>query len=278
MSDSSKFDSEKEDNRSITPVSTESHVTNTDMPFSPPPQAEVRVNFPQIKPWATYSLLIITIAVYGLQILTELLYDVDLMAAFGMKVNSAIMAGQFWRFITPVFLHGSILHIGFNMYALYILGPNLERFFGNWQFLVLYLVSGFGGVVFSFVLTENPSLGASTAVFGLLGAQGVFAYNNQRVFGLQARKAINSIIRIAAINFLIGLMPGIDNWAHMGGLLAGLSITYYGGPVFILTGRLPDLKAKNQRSNQQLLISSGITFLFFALLASAIIYLPISLY
>jgi rhomboid protease GluP len=163
------------------------------------------------------------------------------------------------------------------MYALHILGPQLERFFGHWEFFLLYMVSGFGGVVFSFILTENPSLGASTAIFGLLGAQGVFAYNNQRVFGLQARKALRSIVNIAVINFIIGLSPGIDNWAHMGGLIGGLVITYYGGPVFTLTGSLPNLEATNEKTSEQFIIATGITLLFFALLAAAIIFLPISL-
>ncbi len=279
MNQSSTVDPNENENQSVTPVSNLSEITDTGIPAPPPspPPANVRVNFPQRKPYVSYSLLIITVLVYGLQILTEMIFDIDMMAAVGMKVNSAIMEGQLWRFVTPIFLHGSLLHVGFNMYALHVLGPQLERFFGHWQFLLLYMVSGIGGVVFSFVLTENPSLGASTAIFGLLGAQGVFAYNNQSVFGLQARKALRSIVNIAVINFLIGLSPGIDNWAHMGGLIGGLAITYYGGPVFTLTGSLPDLKMTNKRSSEQLLIASGITFLFFVALAAAIILLPISL-
>ena len=277
MSQSPGFDPNEADNQSVTPLPSTGEITNTGSPVPPPPPTNVRVNFPQRKPYVSYSLLIITVLAYGLQVLTEIIFDIDMMAAVGMKVNSAIMEGQLWRLVTPIFLHGSLLHIGFNMYALHILGPQLERFFGHWEFFLLYMVSGFGGVVFSFILTENPSLGASTAIFGLLGAQGVFAYNNQRVFGLQARKALRSIVNIAVINFIIGLSPGIDNWAHMGGLIGGLVITYYGGPVFTLTGSLPNLEATNEKTSEQFIIATGITLLFFALLAAAIIFLPISL-
>jgi rhomboid protease GluP len=107
----------------------------------------------------------------------------DVPAALGMKVNELIIHGQIWRLITPVLLHGSILHLGFNMYALYILGPGLERFYGHWRFLTLYLLAGFAGNVMSFIFSPNPSLGASTAIFGLLGAQGVFLYHNRGIYG-----------------------------------------------------------------------------------------------
>lgn len=272
MSEFPEINPDEIENQSITPMSVEGHITDTAPPIPPPIQTNVRVNFPQRKPWVSYSILIITIAMYGLQMLSESVYGVDMMAALGMKVNSAILDGQFWRFVTPIFLHGSLLHIGFNMYALYIIGPQLERFFGHWQFFLLYMVSGFAGVVFSFIFTENPSLGASTAIFGLLGAQGVFAYQNQRVFGLQAKKAFRSVLNIALINFLIGLMPGIDNWAHLGGLIGGLGITWFGGPVFHLTGSFPDLKATNQRGNDQLLLAAGVTFFLFVILASVYIF------
>ena len=84
----------------------------------------------------------------------------------GAKVNELILAGQVWRLITPILLHASILHIGFNMYALFVIGPQLERFYGHGRFLLLYLIAGFTGNVLSFVLSPNPSLGASTSVLG----------------------------------------------------------------------------------------------------------------
>jgi rhomboid protease GluP len=99
----------------------------------------------------------------------------DYPAALGMKANEEILAGQLWRLIAPMFLHSSssLLHIAFNMYALFALGPQLERFYGHGRFLMLYLLGGFcrqRGLVPA--LTRSTP-GASTAIFGLIGAQGI---------------------------------------------------------------------------------------------------------
>src|SRR5258706_14469805 len=111
-----------------------------------------------------------------------------------MKINQAIMAGQLWRLLTPMFLHDDtfILHIGFNMYALVIIGSDLERRFGDWRYLLLYALAGFAGNVFSFLLSPAPSLGASTAIFGLFAAQMVFLYRNCTLFDTEPRRAVKT--------------------------------------------------------------------------------------
>ncbi len=172
----------------------------------------------------------ITIGVYLLQVLSKSIYGADVVALLGMKNNAAIMAGEWWRLFTPMLLHGSIFHIGFNMYALYVLGPGLERFYGGWRFLLLYIVSGFTGNVMSFMLSPYNSLGASTAIFGLLGAQGVFLYLHRDLFGDAAKRSLANIVFIAAVNLFIGLSPGIDNWGHVGGLIGGTAFAWFGGP------------------------------------------------
>jgi rhomboid protease GluP len=153
-----------------------------------------------------------------------------------MKVNELIMRGELWRLFTPMFLHGSILHIGFNMYALYILGPGMERYYGHTRFLGLYILAGFAGNVGSFLFASSPSLGSSTAIFGLLGAQGVFVYRNRQVFGAMAQRVLMNIVLIAGVNLLIGLSPGIDNWGHVGGLIGGTLFAWYAGPLYRLEG------------------------------------------
>ena len=80
------------------------------------------------RPIVTYVLLGITITVFILQMATEQMYGVDIPAYFGIKANQLIISGQWWRLLSPMFLHGSIMHLGFNMYALFLLGPGLERF------------------------------------------------------------------------------------------------------------------------------------------------------
>ncbi len=227
----------------------------------------VRVRMPDHKPVMTYPLMGITVVVFLVQMATQYLLGADLPAYFGMKINESIQAGQWWRFITPVFLHGSIYHIGFNMYALYIFGPQLESLYGHWMLLVLYLVSNFGGVALSFVFTTSPSLGASTAIFGLLGANAVFAYHNRKLFGARADRSLRSMIMVAVVNLIIGMTPGIDNWGHLGGLIAGVAVAWFGGPLLKITGEMPDLRAEDQRDPTRFVIAAILTTVIFALSA-----------
>ncbi len=97
--------------------------------------------------------------------LSENLLGTDILLLYGAKINELISQGQFWRLLTPMLLHGSMLHIVFNMYALYVIGPGLEVHYGHLRFLMLYLLAGFAGNVVSFTLTPSPP-GASTAIFG----------------------------------------------------------------------------------------------------------------
>ncbi len=202
--------------------------------FQAPPRPILIREQQPANPIITYSLLVITILIYIFQFLTEIFFGTDIPALLGMKINELIVAGQWWRFITPMLLHGSILHIGFNMYALLSIGSSLEREFGHFRFALLYVLSAFAGNVLSFVLSPNPSLGASTAIFGLLAAQGIFLFVNRSIFGSRARAALQSVVMIAGINLFIGLSPGIDNWGHLGGLLGGLIFSWFASPRFTL--------------------------------------------
>jgi rhomboid protease GluP len=196
-----------------------------------PIQIPFRWVLPAKKPWATYALIGITLAVYVAQLISQNITGVDLVAALGMKINDAIANGQYWRFITPVFLHGSIIHIAFNMYALYALGPGLELHYGHERFLILYFVGGLAGVVFSFLFSKSASLGASTAIFGLLGAQGVFIYQNRKLYR-NARSMLMNLLMFLAINLVMGFSGIFDNWGHLGGLLGGLAYSWLAGPLW----------------------------------------------
>jgi len=238
------------------------------------PPRDVTVKIPARKPTITYTILGLTILIYLLQMGSETLLGGDFPAYYGLKVNELIAAGQLWRLITPVLLHGSALHIGFNMYALHLFGPSLEKYFGHWRFLVLYLLAGFGGNVFSMMFTDAPSLGSSTAIFGLMGAHGIFIYQNKELFGKQTSKiALNQIIRIAGINLLIGLSPGIDNWGHVGGLIGGTLFAWFGGPTLKISGIYPDLYLEDQRDTDQVLQAAVIVGVFFGFLAAGALFL-----
>jgi rhomboid protease GluP len=189
-------------------------------------------------------------------------------------VNQLIAQGQLWRLITPILLHGSLIHIGFNMYALYLFGPGLEKNFGHWRFLILYLLSGFAGNVFSMMFTQADSLGSSTSIFGLMGAHGVFIYQNRALIGEQvSRQALSRIIRVAVINLLIGLSPGIDNWGHVGGLLGGAMFAWFGGPLLHISGVYPALSVSDQRQTSEILQAIAIAGGFFAFLTAGALYL-----
>jgi rhomboid protease GluP len=147
----------------------------------------------------------------------------DIFVSYLIKSNELIRQGQLWRLLTPALLHGGLTHIVFNMYALLSFGQSLERHFGHGRFLLLYVLGAFAGNVLSFLMTNANSLGASTAVFALVGAEGVFLIRNRRLFANQFRSAIGNIIFIVFINlFVIGALPNIDNWGHVGGLISGL--------------------------------------------------------
>jgi rhomboid protease GluP len=164
----------------------------------------VQVRMPQVRPVVTYTILALTIGVFILQLVTDSVLGYDLPLVIGAKHNPSIIQGELWRLFTPMLLHGSLAHIGFNMYALFILGPGLERFYGHLRFLTLYLLAGFAGNVFSFLLTPGLSVGASTAIFGLVAAQGVFLFRHRQLFGAGASRGLMNIIFIIAINLFLG--------------------------------------------------------------------------
>jgi rhomboid protease GluP len=214
----------------------------------------------------------ITIIVFVLQMASESIAGVDYPALLGMKINELIIQGQLWRLVTPVFLHGSFLHIAFNMYALFVFGPGLERQYGHGRFLALYFLSGFAGNVFSFLFSPAPSLGASTAIFGLLGAEGVFFYRNREVYGKIGQRALINIITVAVINLVIGLSPGIDNWGHIGGLIGGTIFAWFGGPLLRVEGIYPALKLVDKRQTGEVILAGVGDFSLFAVLAAINIY------
>lgn len=242
-------------------------------PQPPPVEQRVSISAPQKRPIVTYTLLVITVIIFLLQEASKYIYGFDLVAGLGMKVNELILEGQYWRLFTPMFLHGSILHLGFNMYALYIFGPGLERYYKHGRFLLLFILGGFAGNVFSFVFSASPSLGSSTAIFALLAAEGVFLYQNQKVFGGVARRALNNIIMIAVVNLIIGLSPGIDNWGHMGGLLGGAIFAFLGGPILKVEGLSPNLHIVDTRETSDVIRAALVDILIFGALAIGTIYM-----
>lgn len=242
-------------------------------PPEPVPTSQaVRVPLPSVVPMATYIILGFTVFVYLMQMASRTFigYDsngLDPLEFYFARSNEAIRAGQLWRFITPVFLHGPIPHIFFNMYALLSIGSFLERHFGHRRFVLLYFVSAFSGNVFSFLLSNGYSVGASTAIFGLIAAEVVFFYQNRKLFGGQAKQAISNTAFIIAINLFIGLSPGIDNWGHVGGLLGGAMFAWFASPRWEVAGISTDLRLEDQRESHEIVLGAAVVIIIFSALA-----------
>jgi len=224
----------------------------------------VQIAVPNSKPYVTYTLLGLTVIVYLLQLAGQYLLGQDWLYLLGAKYGPFIRAGQIWRLITPVFLHASILHIAFNMYALFIYGRGIESRFGHVRFLLLYFLSGFAGNVLSFLLTPNPSLGASTAIFGLIAAEGVFLIQNRSLLGNRVNRSLMNLLYIAAINLLIGFTTtGVDNFGHLGGLLGGVLFTWFGGPRWKVEGLYSSPKLIDEREGRGAFAGTVAVLLFF---------------
>jgi len=249
------------------------------------PASPVSVSLPASAPTVTYTIVAVTVAIYILQLASiyfagyaNPLSQLDWLEAFGAKINVLIRAGQIWRFLTPVLLHGSIPHIGFNMYALIIFGQGLERHFGHRRFLLLYVLGAFTGNVLSFLLSSGYSVGASTAIFGLIGAEGIFLLQNRKLFGSQFKSAIGNIIFVVVINLGIDIIPGagIDYWGHIGGLVGGLIFTWFAGPRWEVEGSFPALYLADKREPREVLTGAAVAILIFGALAMMGMLFPIA--
>eukprot|EP00793_Prasinoderma_coloniale_P006062 PRCOL_00004536-RA len=150
------------------------------------------------------------------------------------KVNSAIAAGQWWRFMTPAFCHAGIVHLLVNMYSLHNVGRGVEVAFGRERYLQVYAAGAIAGNVASYFGSVAPAVGASGAIFGLVGAQMCYLKRNERLLGKRRVDAmIQSMSFMVLINALLGLTsPQIDNWGHAGGFVGGATAAWLLGPKF----------------------------------------------
>ncbi len=233
---------------------------NSEQPNNPtqPEPRQVGVNVPLNKPVVTYVLLGLNVFLFLIQMLFELTSGVDWLFVLGGKINALILEGQVWRLVTPAFLHSNLMHIAFNMYALFILGRRIESTYGHGRFLLLYLLSAFGGNVLSFVLSNANSLGSSTAIFGLIAAEAVFIIHNRRLFGERVRGMLFNIAFILLINLVLGFSANsnIDNFGHLGGLLGGFLFASLAGPKWILDGLPPNVTIKNTRTRKDVIMAT----------------------
>jgi membrane associated rhomboid family serine protease len=168
----------------------------------------------------------ILVACVGMFLLQSLRPAGGVIEALGEQSNKAIEAGQWWRLLTSAFLHANLMHILFNMWALWIFGPDLERRVGSVPFAALYVSSALAGAAAFFILAgpdASPAIGASGAIFGLFGAWTAKALHQRHT--LAGRASLNQLLLLLGINAALPLLiPNIAWQAHLGGLVAGFGI------------------------------------------------------
>ena len=172
-------------------------------------------------PYVTYFLIAVCIIFYFVPVLSGHYGDIiDLYCIHGPSIR----AGQFYRLLTGIFLHGGLLHLLCNSYSLYIIGSQIESYLGKVKYLIIYFFSALCGALLSITLSGGVgSIGASGAIFGLMGSMLYFGYYYRVFLGNVVK---SQLLPIIALNLFLGFMSsGIDNFAHIGGLIGGIIIT-----------------------------------------------------
>ena len=184
---------------------------------APKVRTALRANAP-----AVYTILGINIGMFLLQLFTG--GNIGVVTDALVMEPALIASGEWYRLFTPMIIHGGVFHLGLNCYVLYLFGPNVEQAFGTARFVVMYVVAGFMGSAFSFAFPpDNPSLGASGAIFGVAGILLVYLYKRRRETFIGPY--LRNIIFFIVANLILGLtiFGGIvDNFAHFGGLIGGI--------------------------------------------------------
>ena len=176
--------------------------------------------FAKKDPIITKILITINIVIFILQ----LVLGWDVVANFGANYAPFVKSGKFYVLFTSMFIHGNLIHLLFNMYALYIIGPQVESFYGKIKYLAIYFGSGILGALLSDIFLQNSiSVGASGAIFGLLSSIVYFGYHYRAYLDTVIRSQIMPLI---IFNIFLGIViPNIDTFCHIGGLIGGVLVS-----------------------------------------------------
>ena len=177
------------------------------------------------KPLAVYSILLINLLIW---VLTEVIgnsRDPMTLRQFGAITYLDINNGDYWRLFSAIFVHVGAGHLAVNCLSLLIMGGLLEKLVGHSRFSFIYIGSGISGSSFSYLMIPflGVGAGASGAIFGCVGALAGYFIVNRKSMGEMGKQNLNAVLILAGINFAFGyIVPGIDNWAHLGGFIAGV--------------------------------------------------------
>ena len=200
-----------------------------------PKTKRVAIDLPTAtKPYVTYILVGINVAIFLAGYLNGQLEN-ELFIRGANSAPAIVEDGEYYRLFTAMFLHANVAHIFFNMYMLYVVGMTVERLFGPIRFLIIYLLGGLAGSILSILLGTYgvPSIGASGAVFAIWSAEAVHFYQHRHQYGEQIRRRLRMTLIFVVLNLFIGFsVEQIDNWGHIGGMIGGITLTWFIGPVF----------------------------------------------
>jgi rhomboid protease GluP len=179
-------------------------------------------------PVVTFAILALNLLIFLLEIYAGGSSNTQVLLSLGAAYGPYFRRGEWWRLVMPMFLHGGWLHILGNSYALYFLGPILERVYGYGRYATIYVAAGMGGAFLSMVSSNNISVGASGAIFGIAGAMLVTGYLHRDVIPPRWGRAFGrGMIPFILLNLAIGFsVHGIDNWGHLGGLASGVLLAF----------------------------------------------------
>jgi rhomboid protease GluP len=176
-------------------------------------------------PPATLTVITVLVAVFAWQVASHALDTQAALVDAGALMRSRVLEGEHWRMLSATMLHGGFDHLLGNCIALYILGLAGEHALGASRLLVIYVASGLAGSLASVLAGPGPSVGASGAICGLMGAVVLILYRYRRVYHVRDKEIAFVLAGWAAYTIFIGAIdPRIDNWAHLGGLLGGAGV------------------------------------------------------
>ncbi|MDP4085228.1 MAG: rhomboid family intramembrane serine protease [Bacillota bacterium] len=184
-------------------------------------RAKKEETLPKNPPFITYSILFIQLAVYIWLETHGGSTNTSTLIKYGAKLNPLIYSGEWWRLITPVFLHIGFIHLAMNSISLFFLGMVTEKIYGKWRFLFIYLFAGFTGLIASFIFSIYLSAGASGAILGCLGALLYYGLAFQKNYNIKLRSNVIFLL-VILLSLASGFKTaGIDNVGHFGGLIGG---------------------------------------------------------
>jgi rhomboid protease GluP len=216
-------------------------------------QGQVNVRLPLQKPRVVYVFL----ALIGLVFVAELALggsqNQETLRRLGAQVNPLVAVGELWRLVAAMFLHIGLQHILFNGWALFSVGREVEAMYGSAWFVVIYFAAGLAGNIGYYWLGDSIlSAGASGAVFGLIGAEAAFFLINRSLFGKLGSQRLGNLGVLIAINLVFGFtVPGINNIAHLGGLIMGFGLGLLLAPRFAVEWRWDVAGAQGHVADRQ---------------------------